>query len=57
MARKQNGGYNASITLALNADISPGGEFYVSEEVRLLDNVAPTYNGTKLLENVGNDDP
>ena len=31
MARKQNGGYNVSISVQ-NADISPGSEFYASEE-------------------------
>ena len=31
MARKQNGGYNASIS-GSNADISPGGKFYASED-------------------------
>ena len=31
MARKQNGGFNASISV-LYADISPGGEFYTSED-------------------------
>ena len=31
MARKQNGGYNASISVQ-NADISPGGEFYATEK-------------------------
>ena len=32
MARKQNGGYNASISVQTLIIISPGGEFYASED-------------------------
>ena len=30
--KTQNGGYNASVSYRLNADISPGGELYASED-------------------------